>query len=299
MMKEVLTTAIAFVVFFSIPVVAQNHSSSSAVAGSICITFDDLPVAQIADRIERLKITEDILEALDELNISATGFVVGSEIGSDKDILISWLEAGHTLGNLTYSCPDLNELPPEFFIGDIEKGGNAIENLLIKFGQKKRYFRYPYLHYGNDPKTKKVVADYLYRNGYKVGHVTVNSDDFAYNLQYEKVRQGSDSLEQVRLGNEYIDHVIGQLENAEKRADEIVGHPIRQILLLHVNRLNSVYLPDLLSEIKLRGYSFISMGKALADPIYSESETYVGPKGLSYLERIDTANADFLPAREK
>jgi peptidoglycan/xylan/chitin deacetylase (PgdA/CDA1 family) len=266
--------------------------------GEICITFDDLPVARVHDRIERLMITDEILFTLEEFGVTAAGFVVGDNIEGDNDILESWLQAGHTLGNHTWSHPDINDVPVDLYIADIQKGHDAIEDILKAAKQKKRYFRYPNLHYGATQEIKKAIAQFLSKQGYKIADVSVDTDDFAYNLQYEKVEQSGDSILFVQLGNEYLDHVMERLEASEKLADELLGRPIKHILLLHANLLNRAFLPDILTELQARGYSFISLDKALTDPVYTIPETYVGPKGLSVLERLAKTDPDLLPARE-
>lgn len=284
-------------VFVSCPLEAASPQKNNT-ARQICITFDNLPVGDTEDRIKRLMITDEILGVLDEFGVKAAAFVVGKNIGDDYDLLKNWLAAGHVLGNQTYSYPDLNDVPPTLYLHNVEKCQNIIDSL-VKYGnQKEKYFRYPFLHYGATARVKDAVSGYLEKNGYFIAHASLDIDDFAYNLQYNKIYEAYDSLELVRLGNEYIDHVVEKLKRAEELSQELLGRQIRQILLLHTNRLNSSFLPDLLSELKIQGYSFISLEKALDDPAYDIQETYTGMKGLSFLERLAHTNPDLLPARE-
>jgi peptidoglycan/xylan/chitin deacetylase (PgdA/CDA1 family) len=255
-------------------------------------------VVRVHDRIERLMITDEILFTLEEFGVTAAGFVLGNNIEGDFDILESWLEAGHTLGSHSYSHPDLNDVPHELYTNDIEKGNDVIEDLLTAAKQTKRYFRYPSLHYGNTYDVKIAVADYLDKQGYIVAHVSIDTDDFAYNLQFEKINQLGDSIKYVQLGDEYLDHVVERIKEAEKIAADLLGRPVKHILLLHANRLNSAFLADLLSEISAQGYSFIPLDEALTDPIYSMPDSYVGPKGLSVLEKLSKSDPDMLPAHE-
>jgi peptidoglycan/xylan/chitin deacetylase (PgdA/CDA1 family) len=297
-----LTTLICLAAILLAPGIERTAGPEAAPVsrgGKICITFDDLPMVRVPDRDERRAITDRILAALDEFNVEAAGFVIGDNIEDDVDLLRSWLEAGHVLGNHTYSHADLNEVPADLYIRDIKKGQDAIEDVLVELRQAGRYFRYPFLHYGNTYDTKKKVADYLEKEGYAVAHVTVDPEDFAYNLQYEKIYQSADSIDFVQLGNEYIDHIMDCLHEAEKLAQDVMGRKIKHIVLLHANRINGAFLSDLLSELSAEGYTFISLDEALADPVYSIPETYAGPQGLSYLERLEKTDPDLLPARER
>lgn len=95
-----------------------------------------------------------------------------------------------------------------------------------------------------------------------------------------------------------MEHILRQVQGAETLSDRIFGRQVRQILLLHANRLNGRFLPDLLRALAERGYTFISLDRALADPAYSIPESYTGSKGLSYLERLAIAIPAPLPANE-
>ena len=285
----------------AVVVEAQNYQKmgkGGRIDKKICITFDDLPIVRARDRIDRLLIADQILGVLDEFEISAAGFVIGNGIKEDDGIIESWLEAGHTIGNHTYSHPDLNEIPVELYKADIAKGREAIDDLLLNYKQEGRYFRYPYLHRGNNYDIKQDVSEYLSAENYTLVPVSIDTDDYAFNLQYEKIYAVSDSIEFVRLGNEYIDHVIERLEAAEELADEIMGRPIKHIILFHANRLNSDFLADMLTEIAALGYRFIPLDLALSDPVYQVVDSYVGAKGLSVLERLARSDPDILPARE-
>lgn len=258
-------------------------------AREICITLDDLPVVRVHDPGKRLHITENLLAALDTFGVPATGFVVGHNMMPDERLLSRWLRSGHTLGNHTYNHPDINDLPLELYLQDIDKGRDVIEQLLIDAGQPRRYFRPPLLHYGASAAVKDSLMAYLAAQGYLLAHVTVDNDDYLYNVKYEKLIAGPDSTDLPRLGREFIEHIRTQLDSAETLAQKIAGRPVRQILLLHANQLNGRFLPDLLTMIRGKGYRFITLDSALADPVFARPDPYVGPKGISFLERLATA----------
>jgi peptidoglycan/xylan/chitin deacetylase (PgdA/CDA1 family) len=302
MSKYFVIVAIWAMLLLSIaPIYAQDRPApiqDKQKKKQMCITFDDLPVVRVHDRIERLMITDEILYTLEEFDVIAAGFVVGANIEDDYDILENSLSMGHTLGGHTFSHTDLNEVPIELYIQNIDKGNEAIEKLLEAAGQTDRYFRHPFLHYGTTFDIREAVINHLDRKGVYVAHVSIDTEDFAFNLQYEKIYRSADSIEIVNLGNEYIDHILERIEDAEELADDLMGRPVKHIILLHLNRLNANFLPDLLTEMSTLGYSFISLEKALSDPVYSIDEMYMGPMGLSYLERLAKTDPDLMPARE-
>ena len=64
-----------------------------------------------------------------------------------------------------------------------------------------------------------------------------------------------------------------------------MNRPIPQILLIHANSINADFLGKLLSELKNRGYSFITLDEALKDNAYKSTDKYTGKGGISWLHR--------------
>lgn len=264
---------------------------------SISITFDELPTAQTFIDSDRGDITKGILTALKQYDIKSTGFVVGERIDGGFDLLGQWLNEGHFLGNLTNSHLDLNEVGIESFIQDIKAGQEAIEPMLTGFGQKKRYFRFPFLHYGNTIDKKREILLYLDATEQTIASATVVVEDYLYNMSLEKLGDNVDSTALASIGNDYISHVLLELENSEKLASEVLKRPCRQILLLRANRLNSMFLDQLLTTIEKDGYRFISLDEALKDELYSAPEAYFGARGVGYIQMLKESEADLLPAQ--
>ena len=91
---------------------------------------------------------------------------------------------------------------------------------------------------------------------------------------------------------EYFDHLSERLAYFEDLAKEVVGRPIRHILQLRANRLNSLLMDDILTEIADKGYQFITLRNALRDKVYRKPEEYYGDKRLSFLERIKYSTSE-------
>jgi hypothetical protein len=71
----------------------------------------------------------------------------------------------------------------------------------------------------------------------------------------------------------------------EARAVEVVGREIPQVLLLHANQLNADLMPELIRMFRARGYEFVTLDRALADPAYRLPDEYVGRNGFSWIHR--------------
>lgn len=262
----------------------------------ICVTIDELPAAKSFGDVDHRMITTRILDALQAHEATATGFVVGENIADSYDLLGEWLNRGHALGNLTYSHQDLHDLGYHNFIPDVIAGHEALEPMLAGFGQQERYFRYPFLHYGSEPADKQLVSAFLSDHLYVIAHATVVVEDYLYNLSLEKLGEDADSADYFAIMEEYLNHVVDQIEAAEKLSMKVLQRPCRQILQLRANRLNALALDNLLASLEQFGWEFISLDYALADELYASPEGYTGLRGVGYLEMIEKSDPDLLPA---
>ncbi|WP_186672845.1 polysaccharide deacetylase family protein [Sporosarcina sp. BP05] len=98
----------------------------------VALTFDDGP---------HPKVTMQILETLNKYDAVATFFMLGSMVEKNPDIAKKVQEAGHELGNHTWSHLDLTKLGAEKVHNEIDKTSAIIENIT---GQKVTEFRPPY-----------------------------------------------------------------------------------------------------------------------------------------------------------
>jgi len=284
------------IAILSLLILASTGWGGSKVKKQICLTFDELPAARSFGEIDREAINYLLLDALKRHEVKATGFVVGEQIETSFDILGQWLNAGHALGNLTWSGQDYNQLGPEQFIADIRKGAGELEPMLSGFGQKERYFRFPYLHYGDTMERRRAIDLFLESQGHFVCPASVVPEDYLYNLNLIKLGKIPDSAKYEGLMNDYINHVLDELERVERLAKNQIGQAIKHILLLRANRLNAVYLDEMLMALKDAGYEFITLKSALKDKIYSMPEAYYSLKGLGYPDMIDQSDPDLVPA---
>ena len=285
---RILKLAAAVLILLAVSLSAQTDSTAKPekVRPEIAITFDELPAAQTFGPVDAKAISYMILEALKKYNVKATGFVIGQNIGDDADVLGDWLNAGHKLGSMTFSNQDINELDPENYVKEIRTGSDEIEDILSNFGQTTRYFRYPFLHYGQSSHIKKAVGGYLDSKGIIVAHATVVVEDYLYDMQLQKFGKVPDSSEYMLLLDQYLNSILDELERVEEVTMKVAGRPVKQILKLRCNRLNAMYLDDILNALKAKGYRFITLDAALKDPIYQQPESYTGTRGLGWVDML-------------
>ena len=252
----------------------------------VAITIDDLPRGGDGgpyDPAAMHAMTEKLVRPFREQQIPVIGFVnAGRHAGDPKrlrEILDLWLDAGAELGNHSYSHPDINEVSLGAYIADIVKGEPAIRAALESRGKKLEFYRHPYLHTGPTAEIKTRLQEFLDQHGYRVAPVTLDDADYEFAVLYPK----PEFRERVR--REYVPYMESVVVFFERRSVEVTGHEIPQILLIHASQLNADLMPDLLDMFRRRGYAFVTLGQALADPAYQLPEKYVGRDGISWIHR--------------
>lgn len=288
------------------------NSTCFAESREIAITIDDLPfVGSGSNTPASLKRTQDrfmaIVNTLVEQQVPATGFAIGGAVAKNEwDLMEAFRNQGLTIGNHTYTHRSLNSISAEKYIADIEKADITLARVMTD----PKYFRYPYLAEGKGEK-KKQVLDYLAAHQYMIAPVTIDSKDYAFNAQFYRIpyRKRAQSINQFK--KRYLAFIWKQTLRAEKQAKNSNGQPVKQILLIHANLLNSLCLGDIIELYKSNGYKFISLADALkgntAQPI-NDSLTAATPlesiKTLAYslsnyvLGKIDISSNTALPIKD-
>jgi peptidoglycan/xylan/chitin deacetylase (PgdA/CDA1 family) len=193
--------------------------------------------------------------------------------------------AGFELGNHTFSHADLHAVGPDRFLAEIARGDSVTAALLAARGQRPRFFRHPYLHTGRSLAVRERVDSALSARGYRVAPVTIDDRDWEFAEAYEEAIERRDAGLKERIATAYLaymDVVFGYYE-AESRA--LLGRELPQILLLHANALNADRFGALAGMMARRGYRFVPLERALADPAYGLPDRYIGPRGPSWLLR--------------
>ncbi|MGA8220073.1 MAG: polysaccharide deacetylase family protein [Candidatus Acidiferrales bacterium] len=264
---------------------------------TIVITVDDLPGAEpgtdhaISDLKQLQKINRTIPAILKAHHVPAIGFVnewklqIVGERDARVALLQDWLDAGLTLGNHTYAHPDFQKTPLPQFEDETIRGEVVTRALLSVRGQTEKYFRHPFLDTGPTPEVKAAFEAFLKERGYQIAPVTLDCGDWMFNDILGQASEKKDKKLAAKAKKEYFNYVDTVFNYFEGMSQDLLGRQIPQILLLHDSELNVGTLDPLLAKIEQRGYRFVPLEEALADPAYSTPDQYIGPEGISWLNR--------------
>ncbi len=130
---SLLLAAVTLVTVFKLPSIKANAQDEKLVA----ITFDDGPGLY----------TSDLIDRLNERDVKATFFIVGSNAEYYPDVIKKAAESGHQIGNHSYDHSLLTKLSADEIQNEIDS-----TNKLLKQadGNDTHYLRPPYGEYNSD-----------------------------------------------------------------------------------------------------------------------------------------------------
>ncbi|RKP18021.1 glycoside hydrolase/deacetylase [Rozella allomycis CSF55] len=186
------------------------------------LTFDDSP--------HNLRIyTPLILDALRDLNVSATFMVLGINSVKYPDVVTWILKEGHEIASHSWGHQNYVGLPSDEIKSDIYKTEKAIEAIT---GYKTKFFRFPYGSYNG------TVVDILYDIGYFMILWNVDSGDWKF--------KNPQSITEYTL----------------KRISQI-GKASPLILMHDIHNETIATLPVLISRLRKEGYELVSLEDCL------------------------------------
>jgi peptidoglycan/xylan/chitin deacetylase (PgdA/CDA1 family) len=165
--------AFAAAMVFLLTAIAVNGQDATHMA----ITLDDLPVGYGRGLTieQRREAVGRVLAALRRHNVRAAAFVVGGSLTDQNRSLVDAVaEAGHTIGNHSFSHRDFGLVSVEDYAIDIQKGGEAIRPWL----DGTHFFRYPLLRQGDTSEKRDAILSWLSLRGIRVAPVTIDNEDF-------------------------------------------------------------------------------------------------------------------------
>lgn len=270
--------------------------SAGAQDRRVAVTIDDLPFqadyATLCDPARLMKTTQGFVDMLKPLDTHAVAFVNAGRLCDAERaaalprVLDAWLDGGLDLGNHTFSHIDIHRTTAQAYLADVDAGAPILREALEARGRRLHWFRHPYLFTGETPEKHDAIAAGLDQRGYTVAPVTIDNNDWMFGGVYRKAEQLGDAALMRRIGEAYVAHMAAVLDVVEPYSAEVAGggEPA-QVLLLHANSLNQAWYPQIHALYLARGYRFVTLEEALADPIYRHEDRYVRVNGISWLHR--------------
>jgi len=249
-------------------------------APQLAITMDDFSWRANHVRLTGEERNLAILKTLQAHSLQAALFVVGGNIDSEagKRLLRRWNDAGHVIGNHTYSHRNYasSSMTTAAYEQDILKA----EMLLQEFSRFQKLFRFPMLKEGETATKRDGLRAFLTKHGYRTGHVTIDNSDWIIDQRLTRRLTDSPAADIGRYRDFYLEHIWDRAQYYDSLAKTTVGRNVKHTLLMHFNLLNALFLDDLLKMFKSKGWQLISAEDAFRDAVFA-AQPKVLPAGES------------------
>lgn len=266
-----------------------GRGSAPAQAPQIAITFDDLPAhGPLPPGMERPAVVTSLLKTFKQESLPPIfGFVNGFRVGRfpyQIEILRAWHAAGEPLGNHTWSHPELDKLSAAQYERNIVRN----EALLRKVDPHGdwHWFRYPFLEEGNTVAKHDDVRRWLAARGYRVAEVSMDFQDYLWNDPYARCAAKHDEAAIQQLHDSYLATADKYISVHRELAKRLYGRDVPYVLLMHVGAFDARMLPELITLFRTRGFQFIPLEKAMADPVYQADPQVANPGGSTFNEMV-------------
>jgi peptidoglycan/xylan/chitin deacetylase (PgdA/CDA1 family) len=269
-----------------------SAASAEAPRRTVAVTIDDLPYANAAvpcTAEEARTFTKAFLAMLDRQRAPVIGFAnpgrgcAGQTF--EPALLEAWLAHGFELGSHSSTHPDINKVGLEAYKADVIAAEAVMRPMLARRGQSLTWYRHPFLRTGATAEIQQGLAAFLAERGYRVAAVTLDNSEWVFAAAYARALRKGDAAEARRIGEAYVDYMETIVAFFEERSMAVLGREAPQVLLIHANQLNRDWFPKVRKMMAGRGYRFVSLAEAQADPAFAQTDTYVGRFGMSWLLR--------------
>ena len=261
--------------FGGVPVFARKP------APQFSITMDDF-FWQNPLKLTGAERNQAILGTLSKHSIKAALFVIGKNVEEDegKQLLFAWDRAGHLIANHTYSHRNLNA--PDADVKAYQDDILRAEALLKGFPRFHKYLRFPMLKEGDTVAKRDAMRTFLGQHGYRNGHVTIDTSDWYIEQRLAARLTENPAADAKPYRDYYLEHMWSRAQYYNTLARRVVGYPVKHTLLVHFNLLNALFLDDLISMFKSKGWQPIDAEEAFTDPVFA-SRPNVIPAGQSLI----------------
>lgn len=228
----------------------------------------DDPSVDIGSQMQWKEANRRILGALNQRKLKAALFVCGMRVDSAEGhkLLRAWNDAGHILCNHSYSHFNFNgpRTLYERFIADFQRD----EPIISAFPNRSKLFRYPGLKEGDTLEKRDNFRSYLKKNGYRVGHVTIDTSDWYVDQRMSEKLQTEPDISKFAYRDYLITHLLDRAAFYRRLAVDVLGHEIPHTILLHYRTLNALFLDDVMNAFENAGWEWIDAPHAFDNEIF-------------------------------
>ncbi len=244
-------------------------ASSSAFAQSVAFTFDDGPHIKETPTLSAKARNQAMLNALAKHKVTAALFVTvnnGANTAEGLAFAKAWGDAGHAIGNHTMSHPDLNS--KAISLAQYQQEILVCDKVISTLPGYQKWFRYTFLREGNTPEKRDGMVKFLTEQNYRNAYVSLDTSDWALEDKLTSVLSKDPKADVSAIKRVYLEHIWQRAVAYRELSQKLQGRDIAQVILLHHNLINALWLDDIIAMFKTKGWKINTPAEAFADPVY-------------------------------
>jgi peptidoglycan/xylan/chitin deacetylase (PgdA/CDA1 family) len=239
-------------------------------AQSVAFTFDDGPRMAATPRLSPQQRNQAILDALARHQVKAALFVTagfGANVPQGLALAHAWGAAGHAVGNHSMSHPDLHSA--KVSLAQYQQELLDCDKIIRALPGYQKWFRYPYLREGNTPEKRDGMREFLNDNGYRNAYVSLDTSDWRLDAKLVQVLERDPQADIAPIRQAYLAHVRQRALAYRALSHTLQGRDIAQVILLHHNLINALWLDDVITMFNEMGWTIVTPEQAFRDPVYA------------------------------
>ncbi|MFC0135794.1 polysaccharide deacetylase [Massilia eurypsychrophila] len=274
--------------------------AGTAFAQSVAFTFDDGPQLSETPRLTAQQRNQAILDTLARRKVQAALFVTaghGANRPEGYALAKAWGQAGHVLGNHTMTHPDLHGA--KVSLAQYQQEILDCDAIVRTLPGYQKWFRYTYLREGNTPEKRDGMRAFLRQQGYRNAYVSLDTSDWRFDDKLRAMLSKNPQAELAPLRQLYLAHVKQRALAYRALSQQLQGRDIAQVLLLHHNLVNALWLDDIIAQFTDMGWTITTPAAAFADPVYQLAPERAAPGQSLLLSMGRTMGLGKFPGGER
>ncbi|MFZ6656749.1 polysaccharide deacetylase family protein [Undibacterium sp. TJN19] len=255
--------------YFLASLLMLAFSISDVMAQSVAITMDDGPNVEETPLLSPQQRNQAILDALAKHRVKAALFVTAS-YGANQPLgyalAKAWGDAGHAIGNHTMTHPDLHNA--KVSLAQYQQEILDCDQIIRTLPGYQKWYRYTYLREGNTPEKRDGVREFLKQQGYRNAYVSLDTSDWRLNEKLLEVLKKNPQADISAIKQAYLSHIRQRAVAYRDLSRQLQGRDITQVMLIHHNLINALWLDDVIAQFKDMGWKITDPATALADSVY-------------------------------
>lgn len=244
--------------------------TQTANAQSVAFTFDDAPNMTALPRMDAQQRNAAMLAALARHKVTAALFVTagyGANKPQGNALVRAWGEAGHAIGNHTMTHPDLNS--DKVSLADYQKEILECDAVIRTMPGYRKWYRFTYLREGKTAEKRDGMRQFLAAQGYRNAYVSLDTSDWRLEEKLVEVLTRDPKADLAPLKQAYLAHIRQRALAYRALSQRLQGRDIAQVILLHHNLINALWLDDVIAQFKDMGWTITTPDAAFQDPVYA------------------------------